>query len=47
MVITRTEFDKAMREINEFAVSISEKIEKLENAIKELEEKKAKPAPKG
>lgn len=47
MVITRTEFDKAMREINEFAVSISERIEKLENTIKELEEKKAKPAPKG
>jgi hypothetical protein len=40
MVITRTEFDKAMKEINEFAVAVNARLEALEKPAVEAEEKK-------
>jgi hypothetical protein len=40
MVITRTEFDKAMKEINTFAEEVYKRLDALEAAAKEPEEKK-------
>jgi hypothetical protein len=40
MVVTKPEFDKAMKEINEFAVEMNKRLDALE-AVKEAPEPKA------
>jgi hypothetical protein len=41
MVVTKPEFDKAMKEINEFAVEMNRRLEEIEDAIEAVKEASA------